>query len=407
MPPKTNSGASKKTVEKQKTKVIEDKTFGLKNKKGAKTQQFIQQVVKNVQAKGAPPRRDPLAPETAQDKKAKEKAKEEELKELFKPVIQSQKVAKDVDPKSVLCAFYKAGTCGKGDKCKFSHDLNIERKTEKRNLYNDDRAKEEDKMENWDDATLQDVVNKKHSEGEALKPKTDIVCKHFLAAIEDNKYGWFWECPNGGEKCMYKHALPPGFVLKKDKKRMEEMEEKISLEDLIEKERAALGGNLTKVTLETFRAWKIKKRKERLEKLESDKKKKENEYQAGRLNGLSGRDMFTFNPEMAVQDDDEATDDIVYKAESDDEQENVTARAIDESLFIEEEVDTTGTISNSRDRHGATSHLPVTEGGDAPGTSGGVLVDDVPVDADLFDEDDCDEEESGQGDDDASDDPSQ
>lgn len=46
----------------------------------------------------------------------------------------------DVDPKSVLCAFYKAGQCGKGDKCKFSHDLEVERRTEKRNIYNDARA---------------------------------------------------------------------------------------------------------------------------------------------------------------------------------------------------------------------------------------------------------------------------
>lgn len=34
---------------------------------------------------------------------------------------------------------------------------------------------------------------------------------------------------------MYRHALPPGFVLKKDKKK-EEKEDEISLEDLIERE---------------------------------------------------------------------------------------------------------------------------------------------------------------------------
>lgn len=34
---------------------------------------------------------------------------------------------------------------------------------------------------------------------------------------------------------MYRHALPPGFVLKKDKKK-EEKEEEISLEELIENE---------------------------------------------------------------------------------------------------------------------------------------------------------------------------
>ena len=42
-----------------------------------------------------------------------------------------------VDPKSVLCAFFKSGQCKKGDKCKFSHDLNVARKSEKKNIYGD------------------------------------------------------------------------------------------------------------------------------------------------------------------------------------------------------------------------------------------------------------------------------
>ena len=41
------------------------------------------------------------------------------------------------------------------------------------------------------------------------------ICKYFLDALESNKYGWFWACPNGGTECKYKHALPPGFTLKK------------------------------------------------------------------------------------------------------------------------------------------------------------------------------------------------
>ena len=35
----------------------------------------------------------------------------------------------------MLCAFFKAGSCSKGDKCKFSHDLNVARKGEKKNIY--------------------------------------------------------------------------------------------------------------------------------------------------------------------------------------------------------------------------------------------------------------------------------
>jgi len=43
----------------------------------------------------------------------------------------------------VLCVFFKAGSCEKGGKCKFSHDLNVGRKVEKKNLYEDGR---EEKM---------------------------------------------------------------------------------------------------------------------------------------------------------------------------------------------------------------------------------------------------------------------
>lgn len=39
----------------------------------------------------------------------------------------------------MLCAFFKAGTCEKGSKCKFSHDMDVGRKVEKKNLYADTR----------------------------------------------------------------------------------------------------------------------------------------------------------------------------------------------------------------------------------------------------------------------------
>ena len=60
------------------------------------------------------------------------------------------------------------------------------------------------------------------------------ICKYFLDAVENYKYGWFWSCPTG-EKCHYRHALPPGFKLKRDQKK-EEKKDEISLEELVEKE---------------------------------------------------------------------------------------------------------------------------------------------------------------------------
>lgn len=98
-----------------------------------------------------------------------------QLLALFRPV-QTQKVEKGTDPKSVVCAFFKAGQCGKGDKCKFSHDLTVERKVEKRSLYVDmrDEDGDGDTMENWNDEKLQQVVDTKHG-AEKRMPTTDIV----------------------------------------------------------------------------------------------------------------------------------------------------------------------------------------------------------------------------------------
>ena len=44
-----------------------------------------------------------------------------------------------VDPKSILCEYFKVGQCAKGFKCKFSHDLNVQRKGEKIDIYSDTR----------------------------------------------------------------------------------------------------------------------------------------------------------------------------------------------------------------------------------------------------------------------------
>jgi len=54
--------------------------------------------------------------------------------------VQTQKVPFGVDPKTVLCQFFKSGQCQKGDKCKFSHDLAVERKSAKIDLYTDTRT---------------------------------------------------------------------------------------------------------------------------------------------------------------------------------------------------------------------------------------------------------------------------
>jgi len=341
MPPKKAPEPSKKTELKKKEKVIEDKTFGLKNKKGAKTQKFIQHVTHQVKFGNQ------SAAKIAQQQLEKQKgakSKEDELAELnklFKPVAEMPKLGKDVDPKSVLCVFFKQGMCSKGEKCKFSHDLEIERKAEKRSAYVDMRdANDEDNMDNWDDDKLKEVVEKKHGESNKAKPKTEIVCKHFLQALEDSKYGWFWECPSGGDKCIYRHCLPPGYVLKKDRVKFDQQNkgDEISLEELVEKERAALGADLPKVTLESFLAWKQRKRRQQADKRSQDERRKRAEYKQGKQTGLSGRELFTFNPDLIAQDDEEA-DDERYSVHSSDEEEGTEEGAEKRTKIIAKDID--------------------------------------------------------------------
>ncbi|XP_061647101.1 zinc finger CCCH domain-containing protein 15 isoform X2 [Phyllopteryx taeniolatus] len=416
MPPKKPAPATgnKKTQEKKKEKIIEDKTFGLKNKKGAKQQKFIKNVTQQVKYGQQNARQVAQAEAEKTNKKVDKKKELDELNELFKPVVIAQKVNKGVDPKSVLCAFYKQGQCTKGDKCKFSHDMSMERKCEKRSVYVDERDEEleKDTMDNWDEKKLEEVVNKKHGEAEKKKAKTQIVCKFFLDAIENNKYGWFWVCPAGGGECMYRHALPPGFVLKKDKKKEEEKDQEISMEELIEGERAALGPSVTRITLETFLAWKKRKRQEKVDKAREEMEKKKADFKAGKSLVVSGREVFEFRPELVDDDDDEADDTQYADKEDEDDQDKMDTtqvQDIDLSRFVPQEVDHTGITVAAMDRFTSRSRSQMKDqdnelngacgGSEANGPSGAEEAGggededdkDVPVDENLFTGEDLEE----------------
>ncbi|CAH8483378.1 unnamed protein product [Schistosoma margrebowiei] len=375
MPPKKNE-PSKKNVDKQKQKIVEDKTFGMKNKKGAKQQKFIQQVQKQVTQGNK------SAKELEREKQSKEDKKKEkvELNELFKPVLELQKCAKGVDPKSVLCVFFKQGLCAKGDKCKFSHDLTVERKAEKRGIYSDS-DKTDGTMDDWDINKLEEVISKKHdADNKGLPPSTI----YFIEAVENSKYGWFWECPNG-KTCHYRHALPPGFILQRDKKKMEEQKEIISIEDLVERERQALGLNQTRVTLHTFMEWKKRKRLEKIEKRFADKAMREASYKQGRSAGISGREIFEFDPALVMEalDDDDTSGVVDSRIRDDGENEyDGPVRDIDLNMFAIEILD----CEDNDNRTELTGDCAL------PGVSkineNGYNNDDVVIDEELFDETD-------------------
>ena len=148
---------------------------------------------------------------------------------------------------------------------------------------------------------------------------------------------------------MYRHALPPGFTLKSEMKKKEQDDE-ISMEMLVEKERATLGPNVTKVTLESFLAWKARKLVEKKDEKKRQEDKKRADFKLGFMNGITGRDIFTFNPDLITNDDDDAGNDIDYRrrVDDDDEQQQATQiREINADFFAAQarEVDGSGTVA--------------------------------------------------------------
>jgi hypothetical protein len=281
---KTTKGPAAKKVQ----KIVEDKTFGMKNKKGKKAQQ----VVKTVQNTGMSKLMMQKQKEAEERKKAKEdeKKRQEEERRLLGTVIQKPQVCPPgVDPKSILCMYFKQGKCQNGDKCKFGHDLALDNARMKRDMYTDarDTAAQEaaDTMADWDEKTLADAVAQKSVTNKKANP-TAKICKHFIKAIEERKYGWFWECPNG-DGCIYRHALPPGYVLEKPKSK--EVVEERPLEDILEEERAKLPPGGTQVTAESFAAWRVRLLEKRAQEDEDARSLRKEAIRAGAR--MTGREL--------------------------------------------------------------------------------------------------------------------
>jgi len=250
-------------------KVNVDKTFGMKNKKGGKAQKQI--AIMQMGSNAA----------------ANEKAK-------LKMALKAKKAQELADAKMLGMGFAKPKLTFKQKLAAKSKAEEL-KKSQKRDMYTDDREAEmkADGMETWDQEKLDSVIalKAKKDPGNA-NSATSIVCKHLVSAVEGMKYGWFWECPMGKE-CKYKHALPPGFILKRDQE--DDTEEKISMEQLIEEERQALlkkvlpGMALTKVTEDTFKVWKKRKIMEKKRKEAKARKKLKGKLAAGKTVTVTGR----------------------------------------------------------------------------------------------------------------------
>lgn len=317
MGPKKSSGDSKKVEKKKAEKIIEDKTFGLKNKKSATVQKYIKGVertVKNPNSKGG---LDAEKSKEYMERAEKKKQKEEEalLNSLYKTVktIKQEELEEGQTCKNVLCAFFKAGCCEKGDECEFSHDLNIEFNQGTFDIYTDLREAKKD-------AGVGFEVNKIAEEKEKKRSKmcqSNIVCKFFLDAVQRKVYGWKWECPNGDD-CHYKHCLPKGYVLTTSKDRMEEemtIEEFYNWEESIDAERERVAKTGTPVRDDTFLAWKKKRDDFRKQGKELDEKKKKS--------ALTGIQLFK-NQSNLFKDDENASDVVIDANQQAEEEKDTT-----------------------------------------------------------------------------------
>ncbi|KFM26793.1 Zinc finger CCCH domain-containing protein 21 [Auxenochlorella protothecoides] len=300
--------------------IVEDKTFGLKNKSKSKV---VQKYVQQIQASQQPSHKQQRLEEPSRkDKKKAEMERQKELDELFMLTIKQPKLGEGVDPKTVLCEFHRHGKCTKGFKCKFSHDLNIERKTAKADVYSDNRDGadgESGGMGEWDMEQLEKAIAEKHGLENKNRP-TAIVCRYFLDAVEKKQYGWFWQCPNGKE-CKYRHALPPGYIMKSQMKELLEAEaaNQPSVEEIIEEERAKVDAK-TPINNETFLQWRAGKH---AVKMQAQAEKEEERRRKGLL---TGREIFQEEGFVAA-DDLAAADDSGYLREVDEEAEFARASA--------------------------------------------------------------------------------
>lgn len=302
-------GVDEKKKLKELKKTAEDKTFGMKNKNKSKAVQNVIKGMATQQVKGGMDNiiNSEFAAAKAKKELEKERAFMADVKLGALRAYDNTK-EKAEDPSKKICPYFKAGLCQKGRKCKFLHEKAGSSGTQKANVYQDIRGEGGDDEGLYSDQKkLEEAV--KFNQNKYVNPNaTTLPCHHFLNAIADQKYGWFWQCPNGYD-CKYKHALPVGFVLqKKDDGRGEKKE--FNVETDIDQAISDLASKGTKMTYKLYLEWRERRK---LRKAKEAEQKKKDEMKAAGIKQpkkgikiMTGKSLFVFDPNLFQDDADAA-----------------------------------------------------------------------------------------------------
>lgn len=69
------------------------------------------------------------------------------------------------------------------------------------NLNKAAMAEEEAKKNVMSSAKIDIYKDPRDEKDIEIPDRTEIICKHFMEAVETDKYGFLWVCPNNGDNC--------------------------------------------------------------------------------------------------------------------------------------------------------------------------------------------------------------
>lgn len=333
---------------KEKEKIAVDKTFGMKNKNKSKAvQKYIKSITQNVV--GAP--KGGLEEQKRIEKAAKDKevAKSALMNSLFN--MSTDKKGRAFDPvakKKAKQAEEEALAAGKKLKEELRKEI-IEGIANTIRLTNPKGIR----MSELGGHAIMTALKEKHADTFKI-----LSLLGFIKANDET----FWV--EDAESCN------PILRCQADVDAEVAPDER-PIEEIIEEKRRALPPGGTPVTLDTFKAWKERREAERLAQVEADSKEKAKKTGAKGLVGMSGKDLFTFDASLFVDDDGAASaEEYDERSEVESEEENIpgakTEAEDDDDGEAEGEEAQDGGARGSADPPGAINEKLFLEEGDLP-----------------------------------------